>query len=511
MASSSVVLHGWVLVLSVLACGCSRGGQSGEAARKPSQPTMGIPNPGAYPVKGKVQTDPLTGQSVVRVSDPTELVGDLEGRRSAMSLIVYSRYTPVNTTGEFVLVHGENSTSAWLYRVADRQMTTVLKIRPGGFADRTRSLGEVNELRWDYSGEHPYRLYFVGRSIPRAQSVWGENPGMSFYYTDIDPKTGQQAMPVIVRDFSKDFAAFPQGEIMNDVEGDSSNDSRHWAWQVMDTSITQGPFKPLAIFSYDRQRNAVLGSLQRDCKGAPVPCRGIDTPATAAPHITRPNMVEFSPKGTRVVVDWERAYKGSNEADVDKVSDGPKAFAPDFSDPIRIGVDATHSGWAWGPKGEEMFVSQNNRNDWIEAVDITSAQTANCQRLKDNAYSCGVKVFPYAELDGGTWTLGMHFGKVYDPAKRGWLFMNTYDTKTGHWAKNQNLLIEINPYAVRPSKVVRLGSSYNLHHDYRSEGSGALDFQAQHIWSTANWGIPDGRGDAFQVSVPPAAFSSPKP
>lgn len=225
-------------------------------------------------------------------------------------------------------------------------------------------------------------------------------------------------------------------------------------------------------------------------------------------------MVEFSPAGTRVVVDWERAYKGSNEADIGLVSDGPKAFLADFSDPIRIGADATHSGWAWGPKGEEMFVSQNNRNDWIEAVDIASAKAANCQRLTGNDYSCGVKVFPYAELDGGTWTLGMHFGKVYDPAKKGWLFMNTYDRANSTWGKNQNLLIEVNAHAVRPSRVVRLGSSYNVHHDYRSEGSGALDFKAEHIWSTANWGLRDGgdgRGDAFQVTVPPAAFPPPRP
>ena len=45
---------------------------------------------------------------------------------------------------------------------------------------------------------------------------------------------------------------------MNDVEGDSSNDSRYWAWQIMDTTRAAG-YLPYAIFSYDKQSNAVMG------------------------------------------------------------------------------------------------------------------------------------------------------------------------------------------------------------------------------------------------------------
>ncbi|HYR25850.1 MAG TPA: hypothetical protein VEQ09_08465, partial [Aquabacterium sp.] len=346
-----------------------------------------------------------------------------------------------------------------------------------------------------------------GRSLPAAQAVAGEKPGMTFYYTDIDPATGKQSTPVVIRDFSKDFPAFAaNGEIMNDVEGDSSNDSRYWAWQVMDTTRGAG-YLPYAIFSYDKQANAVTGSIQRSCTGAAVPCAVVNTPATAAPYITRPNMVEMSPNGTRVVVDWERAYAGYFDANIGTVADGPKAYLPNFTDPIRIGANATHSGWAWGPNGEEMFVSQNDRNDWIEAVNIASATTANCTLISGNSYSCGVKVYPYTSLDGGSWSLGMHFGKVYNKAKKGWLFMNTYDTSSATWGKNQNLFIEINNYQTRASKLVRFGTSYNGYYDYRSEGSGALDFSGDNIWATGNWGFKDGRGDVFRVTLPTNWFS----
>ena len=57
------------------------------------------------------------------------VVGDYGSYKSALSTIVYSRYTPSNTTGEFVLVHGD-STSAWVYRVSDNKLMTVLKIKP---------------------------------------------------------------------------------------------------------------------------------------------------------------------------------------------------------------------------------------------------------------------------------------------------------------------------------------------------------------------------------------------
>jgi hypothetical protein len=459
-----------------------------------------IPQAGSYPAKGATVVDPATGFNVTRVADKSELNGDYGGTRSAISSIVYARYTPVNTTGDFVLVHGDNSTSAWVYRTANNAPVSVLRFKPS-LGQGSRALGEVNELRWDYTGQHPYRLYFTGRSLPDSQGK-GERVGMSFYYVEFDPTSGVQSDPVLIRDFSADFPGFVGGEIMNDVEGDSSGDSRYWAWMVMNTNLGSG-FLPYAVFSYDKTGNQILGRLQRSCAGAPAPCTAINTPATSAPYLTRPNMVEMSPLGTRVIVDFDRAYAGHYDADVGAVSDGPKAFLPNFSDPIRIGADATHSGWAWGLGGEELFVSQNNRNDWIEAVDIRSAATAKCSVISGNSYSCGTKLISQTDLDGGSYTIGYHFGRIYDRTKRGWVYMNTYDSTYNAWGKNQNLLVQVNDASTgTASKVVRLGSTYNAYYDYRSEGSGALDFRGENVWTTGNWGLKDGRGDVFRISLP---------
>ena len=99
--------------------------------------------------QGVPQTDPITGFTVTRTADKSELVGDYGGYKSSLSAIVYFP-SPNQHVGEFVLVHGDNSTSAWIYRVADNKMMTILKLKPTMRPNRRLALSvKVNELRWD--------------------------------------------------------------------------------------------------------------------------------------------------------------------------------------------------------------------------------------------------------------------------------------------------------------------------------------------------------------------------
>ncbi|MDQ1283668.1 MAG: hypothetical protein QG620_16 [Patescibacteria group bacterium] len=472
---------------------------------------------GTYPAKGESRVDGTgTGATIARRADHAELTGNYAGNNPDNSLIVYSRYTPVNTTGEFVLIHGDDSTSAWVYRTSDNSMRTIIRMKPS-LGSSSYALGEVNELRWDYSGTHPYRLYFVGFNVPDSQAVGGEHVSTSFYYTDIDPVSGMQSQPVLIHDFSAEFPAgtYPGATIMNDVEGDSSNDSRYWAWQVMDTDRGAG-YLPFAIITYDKETDMLVGRLQRNCSGVSGVCTIVSTPATTLPYLSRPNMVEISPAGTRVIVDWGRTYTGNRAADQGTVADGPKAFLKDFSDSHRIGADETHSGWAWGAGGEELFVSQNNRNDYIEASDINRHTTpleangidrSDCAVITGNQYTCGIKIASYETFDEDRWSLGMHFGKIYDANKRGWAFMNTYDDSQS-WGQNANFFLEIKDVDDSP-RYWRVTPSWNTTYDYRSEGSGALDFQGNNIWMTANWnsGVSANKNEAFSVELPEDWYS----
>lgn len=61
---------------------------------------------------GSTYTEPMTGSTVERVSERTTLLPDLPED----SMIVYSRFSATNSNGEYVLVHGTDSTSAWVAR-----------------------------------------------------------------------------------------------------------------------------------------------------------------------------------------------------------------------------------------------------------------------------------------------------------------------------------------------------------------------------------------------------------
>jgi len=535
------------------------------------------------------------GSTAKRRADHTQLTGAYASFAPTNSLIVYSRYTPVNTDGKFVLVHAENSTSAWVMFTATNTVATILRFKPSLGAS-SNNLGEVNELRWDYTGQHPYRLYFVGRAIQQTQNLSGENVATSFYYVDIDPDTGVQSTPVLIRDFANEFPAagtYPTGgyanaTIMNDVEGDSSVDSRYWAFQVMNTTIS--PNAPYAIITYDKQTNTILGRLQRDCTGVSGACTVLDTPMSKLPYLTRPNMVEISPAGTKIHINWGNSsdqpstlsgtwtniagaiweftgyktytngnsgfsdvtvngvsmaatvqgltypdyslpYKGTAHSNITgpgqyavdgntkfwirlpddsdpngktisanwgsrpynlgTISNGPQACNKDMSGCFRVACDETHSGWAWGANGEEILVTQNSKTDYIDAVDITSSTTAACSEVSAFKYKCGIQIASLYPGFDPTYGTGVHFSKMYNPNIKGWVLLGTAAATMGNWIKNQFVMMEIKPYNTTPApREWRISPSWNIHGDYRSEGSGALNFNATEIWTTGNFGTP---------------------
>lgn len=485
-----------------------------------NQPPESLSGWGAsHPSIGTVVDAPSAyGGGVKRRADHNDLIGDYGGGSRSHSLVVYSRFTPVNSDGTLVLIHGDNSTSCWVYHtetntsaLLDSGNAIPLRINPS-MGQSSRALGEKNELRWDYTGLHPNRLYFIGYNIADGQGLSGEDVSMSFYYVDIDTTNNTQAVPVLIHDFSNEFPSsgtyptggFSGGLLFNDVEGDSSNDSRYWAWMIVDATSTWNPW---AFITYDRQTDTIIGRALRDCTGVSGPCTEVETPAAATNFISRPNMIEISPSGNYVHINWGRAYSGYRDADIEYVSDGPKACNKDFTDCFRIGADQAHSGWAWGSNGEEMFVLQNNRDDTIEAVDISGGEaTAKCSLITGNNYTCGTDIALYTDFDPGyANVIGFHFGKIYDQNKRGYALVNTYESVHTHWGHNIMGLIKIWDRTVNGTKLWRIASTYNTHFDYRSEGSGALNFTGDEIWTSANWGTDNtatGSEEVYSIGMP---------
>jgi hypothetical protein len=178
---------------------------------------------------------------------------------------------------------------------------------------------------------------------------------------------------------------------------------------------------------------------------------------------------------------WEY---GNRPRDVGTVFDGPHAWNLDFTQPVKVAVDETHSGWAWSGSGSELFVSQNNRNDWIEACDLETGAIIQCLYQGDFG-----------------WGNGWHFARM-PRITPGWILMSTYRTGTNtDWGDNQIFLLEMRDQSEQP-RVWRLGPTHNTYDDYYAEGFATISQFGDRLWWGAKW--PGQTNiEAYEMQLPP--------
>jgi len=317
---------------------------------------------------------------------------------------------------------------------------------------------EGSEFRWDYSGSRHNRMYY--------------RDGCQFRAYDID--TGNTTL---IHDFKTEF---PQcSRIINDVEGDSSADSHYWAWIVQGAYDGQ-TFPTLAIITYDKAKNTILGTLDH--------AKYLAMGGTAD-TLPKPNMVDISPLGTKVVCLWGRTDKND-------VFDGPHAYDFDFSDPIKVCNDETHSGWAFDRTGNEVYVCQVNNYNWPNAdadtiayTDIQTGQTRAIIYHEDIGWDVG----------------GFHFGRFYNPAIKGWVYLTTYSRPDSQsWMRNQAVMLEIAPYTEHP-RVWRIADTHNNYPNtsgYEREAFSPISADGTTLWWASDWPNGDGTVDTYKVKLP---------
>lgn len=362
---------------------------------------------GSLPAVGETRVQAGTGARIRRIAQG--------------GLIVYSRYTPASIDNRYLVVHGEDSTSA-----------RIVELATGKTVRELPRIGEENEIRWHYGADAPSRIYYVS--------------GMQFRQMDVT--TGKDAL---VHDFRRDW---PSGDqLFTDVEGDSSNDSRYWCWMVR-REVEQGPYPVEALVSYDRVEGTVVVA---------------DAAKLGRKELGRPNTIEASPNGDACVVHW-----GDDEG-------GPQAWKRDFSARIRnVAVDETHTGWILDDAGNEWFVSQNNRTDWIEAV---SLQTGEVRRL-----------LYHGDLG---WDNGMHFSKAY--RLRNYVLLSTCSEGNASWGENQLVMLGLD------GRILRIAHTHNAYPGddaYRNEAAAAVSYDGRGIYWTGNWGKGDRQRDVYGIELP---------
>lgn len=419
------------------------------------------------PAKGESRVDPVTGVRITRLTDANDFNGTND------SLIVYSRYSPENSNGKLFLVFGANSTSSWVVNRSTGAVVAELRYD----TNSNHQVGEIHEVRWDTSGNHPNRVYFRN--------------AMKFY--QIDDVTKQDTTRSVIKDFDL-VADIPAAasHLYNDVEGDSSLDGDHWTW--MAAEYISGNYKVHAFVHYQISTDTTHVMKPSDLAGSPLAAF-----QTGSLFTSRPNMVEMNPAGTGVVIHYSRSYTGSPTSGMDGTwFDGPHLWPVNFdwatNTPVKISVDESHSGWGYDLSGQEMFISQNNRTDKLDAIATSGASAgyANRVQLADHA-------------DFG-WSNGFHYGKM-PASKPGWAFVNTYSnissgTHLADKGADQLMLIQIKPETDTPI-IIRVGSNYNVYAgDYRDEAPAAMNQAGDRIYVSTNWGGNLDHREVFIFELP---------
>lgn len=362
-------------------------------------------------------------------------------RKVRPGLAGYSRYSLANCDDTLLMVHGENSTSC---HVVDRAAGKTVK---------THQVGEHHDTRWNYTD--PRELIYHDR--------------MRLYR--MDALTGASTL---MRDFAADF---PDGSyITMDAEGDSSNDSRFWCFMVM-REVQTGSYPCVAIFTYDAAENRILGTLRAADLGVP--------------QLRRPNMVEVSPDGKWAFIHTGRSYSGWYESLTGTVQDGPHFWPLDL-DPagaVRACPDETHSGWALDAEGRPMFVYQNNRTDWIEAI------YPGVEYRADGANQ--MRIAHQGEFDSD-WRMGWHIAKAY--GVRGYALISTYSSRNHDWADNQLYLYPLQPDAV-PRRIGPTMTAYPGSDGYRNESPASWSFSGRLVHWHSNGGVGSGVREVYEVNL----------
>jgi hypothetical protein len=408
--------------------------------------------------QGSFLNDLDYGTTFWRVSTAT----DTSQANFTTAVPVYSRYPCVNSSGEYIYIQKPSGNpdgllySATNYTYIKTFPSTVTRDGTPGISFNTQ---ESSDLRWDYTGDHPERMYYVN--------------GTSFCAYDVLQETA-----TVLHCFSDEYPA--AAKIGNDVEGDSSADSRYWAFIIY--NAYDGSVFPIhRIITYDRQTDTILGEIS--------PSLFDIWPST----LPIPNMVEISPLGTKLITHYTRSnYAGSNTEDyLGTYLDAPHAWELDCSTspivPIKVSTDSTHSGWAFDENGNELFVSQNSRTDWIEAERID----------QDTQFS----ILAHADVGIGN---GFHFSRMTQ-GTTGWILMTTYKSTTAveadAWGDNEIVMLEVVDKETRTPRVWRLGHMHNYYNDYYSEGFSPMAIDNTKLWWGARWPFQD-YIDTYQMDLP---------
>ena len=281
--------------------------------------------------------------------------------------------------------------------------------------------GEEPEPRWDASD--PKLLYYLYGSKLKSYNFG----------------TGKVTT---VHDFRQDLSSATY--ITTKTEGDSSLDRRYWCFMLEDYG-----YRVQAVVCYDKKLNQIIGRRN-----------------TFPDNI---NWVSMDMSGKHCLIGYENLPV--------------QVFTNDLNISYSLPNGANgHMDLAMTEDGRDVVVFQNNADDWISMVDLSTGVET--------------KLLPIPfDINGD---IGLHFSGN-GSGSSGWVLVSTYgaknlptESKDHSWMDTQLFLLELK----NKPRVVRLAHTqaytsldFNAEKNYFSEAFAAINRKGNRIYFGSNWNI----------------------
>lgn len=372
------------------------------------------PMPGPAPARWARVEVPDLGVAIRRISDVGDLppvdAANYNGKPGMGLTNGYSSYPACNVGGSLALAVGTHPWINALYDLLTGHYLGQPKYQVSPTDLRTMVFGEQAGARWAGPDNLILKAIYSGAN--------------ALYLWRINPRQGTQN---IIADFSA------RGGLMNMDHVGQSRDGIWRGWRCADGSSGILHLPTGAIYEV-MSKGSGAGE------------------------------VDISPSGTWAVVDPGagaalRFYRVS------------QVQAGNLSDWLPSPASGAHSGWAWDPEGNEVFIAMSNADDQFFMFDPAKDR-------RTNIFGMGA----------WGWDFGYHFGAIQYPTTPGWALMTTYGGSG--WYEDQVLMLELKP----GGRIVRLGS-YNSWmaagadkpQRYFAEGWASLDGSGNYVYGGWNW------------------------
>jgi len=376
--------------------------------------------------------DPVFGTRLVRVTDvrAAHLPLRVKGLTNE-----YSRFDPVNANGSLLLVRGTDG--SWhLYDMKRNLYRETLFGKRGDFSPRWHS-------------SNPDRLFFI--------------LGTGFYEYQIGKRNKR-----LIYDFKY---RYPEATFIKMGKGESSLDSRYWAFMVVryDNEMPKGKRRTLLdIVTFDLQHGRVIASLRSVERNM-----GSRIPRTVTVSMSGSYvLVEYIPR--IVVYRW------------------------DFSEKREIPGRFGHGDLARGMEGQDLFVGQDNDTDQIVMVDLATLKRTPIMKIPFRNPLLGGVSYPGIHISGNA---------ALTP---GWVLVSTYGNaaRPTYWSDGTIFLLETKQDG-RHWRLAhtRSKTTSGSQKDYWAEAFATIDRAGKNVFWASNWGrMEKGYVDLYHAILPDKWF-----